>query len=95
MPPSNRQTSLKWARTTPERSRVPLTPAQERVFEQLALGLSEKEASTRLHISRHTVHNHIRAIYRAFGVATRSELLAYLLSHGPSATKHSAARRRA
>jgi hypothetical protein len=39
-------------------------------------GMTEKEASIRLGISRHTVHNHVREIYAQFLVRSRSELMA-------------------
>jgi pSer/pThr/pTyr-binding forkhead associated (FHA) protein len=52
-----------------------LTVAQRRVFDLLMGGLLEKQVARELGISRHTVHNHIRVIYRAFGVHSRAELL--------------------
>ena len=52
-----------------------LTPGQRRVFHLLVRGLSEKQIARNLKISPHTVHAHVRAIYRHFGVHTRSELL--------------------
>jgi len=52
-----------------------LTAAQRRVFDLLMQGLLEKQVARDLGISRHTVHNHIRVIYRAFGVHSRAELL--------------------
>lgn len=53
-----------------------LSPAQLRVFQLLLDGLMEKTIAKRLSISPYTVHNHIRAIYAAFGVHSRSQLLA-------------------
>lgn len=53
-----------------------LSPAQLRVFQLLMTGVMEKTIAKRLSISPHTVHNHIRAIYAAFGVHSRSQLLA-------------------
>lgn len=58
---------------------VALTPAQQRVFNLLVEGMIEKQIARELDISPHTVHNHIRAIYRAFGVHTRAELLVRVL----------------
>ena len=52
-----------------------LTPAQRRVFDGFAEGLSEKEIAYRLSISPHTVHSHAKAIYRLFAVSSRGELL--------------------
>uniref|UniRef100_A0A7C4QVH8 FHA domain-containing protein n=1 Tax=Schlesneria paludicola TaxID=360056 RepID=A0A7C4QVH8_9PLAN len=56
-----------------------LTPAQRRVFDLLIEGMLEKQIAWKLDISPHTVHNHIRAIYRAFGVHSRAELLVRVL----------------
>jgi DNA-binding CsgD family transcriptional regulator len=56
-----------------------LTDAQRRVVEFLLQGLSEKQVAQQLNLSRHTVHNHVRAVYRILDVHTRSELMARLL----------------
>lgn len=64
----------------PENSSDPLlaalSPAQRRVFDLLLSGKSEKEVAARLHLSRNTVHNHIREIYKMADVHSRAELLA-------------------
>ena len=54
-----------------------LTAAQSRVYDCLMEGVSEKQVATRLHISIHTVHSHIKVIYKVFNVTTRAELLAH------------------
>ena len=53
-----------------------LSPAERRVFNHLVRGRPEKVVARRLNISRHTVHNHVRLIYRKLGVCSRAELLA-------------------
>ena len=58
----------------------PLSVAQLRVYRLLVDGLSEKRIASRLQISPCTVHNHIGAIYLAFGVHSRAELLVRALS---------------
>jgi pSer/pThr/pTyr-binding forkhead associated (FHA) protein len=66
-----------------------LTPAELRVLTLLLGGLAEKEIAAHLDLSRHTVHNHAKRIYSAYGVGTRPELLARFI---PSAdTTHPAA----
>jgi DNA-binding NarL/FixJ family response regulator len=53
-----------------------LTPGQSRVFDLLLEGLAEKEIAHRLRRTSNTVHTHVKAIYRVFGVSSRPELLA-------------------
>jgi pSer/pThr/pTyr-binding forkhead associated (FHA) protein len=53
-----------------------LSEAQRRVTILLLGGRSEKEAAARLRLSQHTVHNHIKEIYRRLEVNSRAELLA-------------------
>lgn len=57
-----------------------LTPAVRRVFTLLLEGKSEKEIATKLDLSPHTVHNHVKKIYAAYQVNSRSELLAKFVS---------------
>jgi len=56
-----------------------LTPRQQQVLDSLLRGLGNKEIAFALHISPHTVHNHVKAVYQAFGVSSRGELLARCL----------------
>lgn len=53
-----------------------LSARQTDVFSELMLGKSEKEIADALQISPHTVHAHIKTIYRALGVRSRAELMA-------------------
>jgi pSer/pThr/pTyr-binding forkhead associated (FHA) protein len=53
-----------------------LSEAQRNVFELLLTGNPEKTIARILDLSQHTVHNHITAILRSFGVHSRVELLA-------------------
>jgi DNA-binding CsgD family transcriptional regulator len=57
-----------------------LTAAQRRVYDLLLGKLTEKSIARRLHLSPNTVHNHIGAIFQAFGVHSRAELLAMHLT---------------
>jgi|HubBroStandDraft_6_1064221.scaffolds.fasta_scaffold226615_1 pSer/pThr/pTyr-binding forkhead associated (FHA) protein len=59
-----------------ENDNLPLSAAERRVFDLLILGHSEKEVAVKLEISRHTVHSHVRKMYRLLGVRSRAELLA-------------------
>jgi len=53
-----------------------LTPRQRQVLARLTAGASEKELAYELNVSPHTVHEHVKAIHRAFGARSRGELLA-------------------
>lgn len=53
-----------------------LTPTQARVLAYLREGLSEKELARALAISQNTAHHHVQAVYRAYGVHSRPELMA-------------------
>ena len=59
-----------------ERPRPPLPPRLRQVLDRLLLGDGEKQIAYRLCISRHTVHHHVRRLYRHFDVQSRAELLA-------------------
>lgn len=56
-----------------------LTKAQVLVFDLVVAGSSEKAVASRLDLSPHTVHNHIKAIFRAFDVHSRGELMASVI----------------
>jgi pimeloyl-ACP methyl ester carboxylesterase/DNA-binding CsgD family transcriptional regulator len=58
-----------------------LTPAEHRVAEAVAEGLTNPQIAEALHLSRHTVESHLKRIYAKLGV-TRVEL-ATLVSRGP------------
>ena len=50
----------------------------------LLKGRTEQQISERLDMSFHTVHSRVKAIYRLFGVKSRSQLLARFLSAATS-----------
>lgn len=52
-----------------------LSPRQRETLDILLCGHSEKQIAAKLSRSVHTVHTHVKAIYRAFDVSTRAELL--------------------
>lgn len=61
-----------------------LPPRLEATLEHLLTGKSEKQIAAALKLSRHTVHDYVKAIYRRYGVSTRAELLAMHLHGGAS-----------
>jgi DNA-binding CsgD family transcriptional regulator len=69
-----------------QRQRAPdvgLAPQLRRTLECLAAGLSEREVAARLGMSPHTVHDHVKRLYRHFQAHSRVQLLAQL-TWGPS-----------
>jgi DNA-binding NarL/FixJ family response regulator len=65
-----------------------LSPAEARLLRLLLKGWSEKEVAARLGVSPHTVHNHVKEIYRTMCVQSRAELMAACFSHtGQSASR--------
>ncbi len=66
----------------------PLTPPVARVFELLVQGLLEREIAEKLFRSVHTIHNHTRAIYQAYEVNSRVELLLKVMPRPGAGPKH-------
>jgi DNA-binding CsgD family transcriptional regulator len=54
-----------------------LAPRHQKVLSHLLAGGSEKALADQLGLSRHTIHEYVRAIYRKFNVNSRSELMAH------------------
>lgn len=61
---------------TPRAKESPLTPRQGKILGLLAEGLSDGEIASALHISIHTVRNHLRAILAALEVRNRPQAVA-------------------
>lgn len=61
---------------------LPLTPAEERVFWEVAQGLTNKQISERLFISPRTVQTHLSKIMRKLSLENRSQLVRYAFEHG-------------
>jgi DNA-binding CsgD family transcriptional regulator len=55
-----------------------LTPAQARVAELVAAGMTNAEVARELHMSLRTVESHLSRVYREHGVTSRSQLAAAL-----------------
>jgi pSer/pThr/pTyr-binding forkhead associated (FHA) protein len=56
-----------------------LSPGQIQVVNLLLRGLGEKEVADRLCLSKHTVHTHVKHIYKLLRVQSRSQLMAQYL----------------
>lgn len=56
-----------------------LTPMQDAVFRDICAGCSTDEIAQKYQRSKFTIRNHVKSIFRAFGVNTRSALVAEAL----------------
>jgi DNA-binding CsgD family transcriptional regulator len=68
-----------WRRDAIRRAKDPtadLPPRLSQTLAELAAGCSEKQIAHKLQLSRHTVHNYVKALHQRFGVSSRGELLA-------------------
>lgn len=66
--------------------RVHLPPQQQRVFEMLCGKMTTEEIASNLGLSPHTVRNHLKAVFKAFGVNNRSALIAEAARRGEMPT---------
>jgi pSer/pThr/pTyr-binding forkhead associated (FHA) protein len=64
-----------------------LSATQQRVLSALLKGKSEKAVASELKMSPHTVHNHVKEIYRRMNVGSRPELLALFVAGTKKVTK--------
>lgn len=55
--------------------KMPFSPAELSVVEQLARGYSEKEIAEILHLSYHTVNNHLRNIRERHNLQKNTEIV--------------------
>lgn len=53
-----------------------MAPRLAQTLEELLAGSSEKQIAHKLELSRHTIHNYVKALHQRFGVSSRGELLA-------------------
>jgi DNA-binding CsgD family transcriptional regulator len=68
-----------WRKDALRRAKDPATtlaPRLSQTLDELLQGRSEKEIALRLELSRHTIHNYVKALHQRFGVSSRGELLA-------------------
>ena len=60
-----------------------LSSRRRAVLARLLEGDAEKQAAAALGIGQSTVHDHVKALHRHFGVQSRGELLAYFIARRP------------
>lgn len=62
--------------------RVQLPPQQQRVFEMLSQKMTTEQIADKLGLSQHTIRNHLKAVFKAYGVNNRSALIAEAARRG-------------
>lgn len=68
-----------WRRDVLRQAKEPssdLPPRLSQTLDALLEGDSEKEIAAKLDLSRHTIHNYVKALHQRFQVSSRGELLA-------------------
>jgi DNA-binding CsgD family transcriptional regulator len=55
---------------------IDLPPRLAQTLQELLSGSSEKQIAMKLELSRHTIHNYVKALHQRFQVSSRGELLA-------------------
>lgn len=58
-----------------------ITPREQLILEQLALGKTVKQIASALARSPHTVHDHVKSLHRKLNASSRGELIARALGH--------------
>lgn len=59
-----------------------LTKREEQVAILVSNGMTNREIAARLHLSEHTVKNHLFRLFEKLGIDNRAELVRYLIEHG-------------
>ena len=59
----------------PHTTALPLTPSERDVCERIMLGQSNAQIAQELDITEGTAKQHAHAVYAAFGVSTRADLI--------------------
>jgi DNA-binding NarL/FixJ family response regulator len=62
-----------------------LSPVQKRVLGYFLCGLTEPQIAVKIERSKHTVHDHTKAIYQIFGVTRRIQLIQMFAETDPRA----------
>jgi len=68
---------------TPAGDLARLSPRERDVIDGLLAGRSAKQVAARLGLSRHTVGDYVKAVYRKLGVDSRGELMARFIGSPP------------
>ena len=61
-----------------------LSPRMRDTLQHLLSGDSEKEVAIKLKLSPHTIHIHVKNLYKRLRVSSRGELMAKFLNNSPT-----------
>ncbi|MGB5975500.1 MAG: response regulator transcription factor, partial [Nodosilinea sp.] len=70
------------AQTAASPAPLPLTPAEERVFWEVAQGFTNKQIGKRLFLSPRTVQTHLSNMLTKLGLENRSQIVRYAFERG-------------
>ncbi len=79
-------------RRRPRRDGAHLTPAERRVAEQAASGMSNTDIARALYLSVNTVETHLKRVFVKLGITSRRQLMAHDLPQPPEPSDSSARR---
>jgi DNA-binding CsgD family transcriptional regulator len=80
-------TEMQHVKTPPRSSPTKLPRMQAKVFEMLCRQLSTAQIASELGLSPHTVRNHLKAVFKAYGVNTQAALVAEAARRGEIPTR--------
>lgn len=75
-PPVRKTSKRTYDRTRCGNSSIALPPMQYRIFRDICRGKHPREIATELKRSVWTINNHLKAVYKTFGVRSRAALVA-------------------
>jgi DNA-binding NarL/FixJ family response regulator len=61
------------------RRRIPLTKREEEIVALVIAGKTNRDIAFQLHLSEHTIKNHLFRLFRKLGVSSRSQLVAHTM----------------
>lgn len=69
-------------KTSPENEKATMTTRELQVIKAIVDGLRDREIAESLHISEHTVHSHVKNVFRKLKVSSRSQAITKALRVG-------------